>query len=299
MPSRRSLLSAAGAAALAALAGCQSGDSGSTTTEPTTTSTAATTTSTTTTETTTTPSDTYLDTSPVAEPARVVPHQEPVVVASQSLYDLAVEAAASEQRVDAPMDIDLDREQRLALGDFRYLQFRGETYEPAASFAAAYSEASYQYEGVPVNESEVEADDTVVEYSALNGSERAIADAMLNDSYSVGLHEPRPPAAESFEPQSYLRAGNETYRVRVVVGDAAAHHMLTMTAAGAGPQVAVPVLADRAPEPAVAAVLRRAVAEGPVALGDDEAAVRDYLGDAEYVVTAGGVFAVQVVEPVE
>jgi hypothetical protein len=229
----------------------------------------------------------------------VVPHQEPVVVASQLLYDLVVEAATSEKRVDAPMDIDLDREQRLALGEFRYVQFRGETYEPAASFAAAYSEASYRYEGVPVNESEVEADDEVVEYSALNGSERAIADAMLNDSYSVGLHKSRPPAAESFEPQSYLRAGNETYRVRVVVGDAAAHHMLTMTASGAGPQVAVPVLADRAPEPAVAEVLQRAVAEGPVALGDDEAAVRDYLGDAEYVVTAGGVFAVQVVEPVE
>jgi hypothetical protein len=296
MPSRRSLLSTAGAAALVALAGCQSGDNETTTS---TDSTATTTTSTATTETTTTPSGTYLDTSPVAEPARVVPHQEPVVVASQLLYDLAVEAAASEQRVDAPMDIDLDREQRLALGDFRYVQFQGETYEPAASFAAAYSEASYQYEGVPVNQSEVEADATVVEYSALNGSERAIADAMLNDSYSVGLHESRPAAAESFEPQSYLRAGNETYRVRVVVGDAAAHHMLTLTASGAGPQVAVPVLADRAPEPAVAEVLQRAVAEGPVALGDDEAAVRDYLGDAEYVVTAGGVFAVQVVEPVE
>jgi hypothetical protein len=211
------------------------------------------------------------------------------------LYDLLVEAAASEQRVDAPMDIDLDREQRLALGDFRYLQFRGETYEPAASFAAAYSEASYQYEGVPVNQSEVEADDTVVEYGALNDSERAIADAMLNDSYYVGLHESRPPAAETFEPQSYLRADNETYRVRVAVGDSAAHHMLTMTASGAGPQVAVPIIADRAPSARVANALRRATAVGRTSIEDDADAVLSYLGDANYVVTTGGVFEVALV----
>lgn len=297
MPSRRSLLSALGGGALAALAGCQS--SGDDVASTTTTDTTDTATSTTTTETTTTPTGTYLDTSEVAEPAREVPDREPVVVASQTLYDLVVEAAASDGRVDAPMDLDLGRDERLALGEFRYLWFRDESYDPEASFEGFAGEASYDYDARPVNESEVDADEDVLEYGALNDSERAIADAMLNDSFTVGFHESRPPAAETFEPQSYLRAGNETYRIAVAVGDSAAHHMLTLTPEEPGTMVAAPVVADRAPSAAVADVLQRAVTEGPVALGDAEAAVRDYLGDAEYVVTAGGVFAVQVVQTVE
>lgn len=286
MVSRRDVLRTGGAALAAALAGCQGpGDDPptSTTTTPTTSD---------------PPADSpRLEATEVAP--REVPDGEPVVVASETLHDLVVRASAADRRVDAPRDLRLDPEARLALGDFRYLRFRGETYAADASFAGYLQETTYQYEAVPVNGSAVEDGEPLLEYGALDDPERAVADAMLNDTYSVGVHEERPPSALTFESQSYLRAGNQTYRVRVVHGDTAAHHMLSLSPEPPQPDVAVPTIADRAPTLDATIVLRDAVTDSPVALDDAEDAVRAYLDGADYVVTASAVAEVRVVDAAE
>lgn len=290
MPSRRRVLSAVGGGALAALAGCQSGGSNggpATSTDETTDDSADQTESTPTSEPTA-----QLDSTPTA--AGEVPDGSTVAVAAPDLHQLVADAANADGRVDLARPGAADRDAALALGGFDYLRFRGETYAASSSFAGSYSEASYQYDLASVNESEVEGEP--IRYADLNESERGIADAMLNGSYSVGHHEAKPPAADTFDARRYLRAGNSTYRVRVTVGDYAAHHMLTLDAADPGPDAQVVTVADRVPASGWVDELRAAVQAGGTGLGGvaDPDAIVDYLDGAGYVVAAYGVAEAQI-----
>ncbi|GAA0264447.1 hypothetical protein [Halobacterium noricense] len=219
MVSRRDALRAGGAALLAVVAGCASGaDASPETTEPTSVGTTADSTSL---------GERVL--AGEAVPASNVPDGSPVAVASPALHELVADAASADGRVDLLASREVEPE-TLALGQFEYLEFRGETYEPTATFTGFAGEATYDYSLVSANDNA--GDGEVLDYESLNDSERAIADEMLeNGSYDVGPHEERRDAARTFEPQSHLRVDGETYRIRVAVGDYGRHHMLRLDTA--------------------------------------------------------------------
>jgi hypothetical protein len=219
-----------------------------------------------------------------------VPDGATVAVAAPDLYQLVVDAASSEGRVDLVRRGNTDPDGTLVLGEFDRLEFRGEAYEPSASFAGFAGEASYQYSLVDVNDSEVDGE--VTDYANLTDSERAIADAMLdNGSYSVGHHEERPSAAETFEAQSYLRVEDTTYRVQKAVGDYAAHHMLRLAPADTGGDARVVTVVDDEPEEVWTDELRAAVEAGGTCLSrvPNTEALLDYLDGVDYVVTVNAV----------
>jgi len=300
MTSRRRFLRAGGVALAAAVAGCSGGGEGPETVE---TSTDGTTTDEPTTDEPTTDRSTAqptpsLDSTPATP--EDVPDGATVAVASPDLHQLVADAASADGRVDLTRTGDgPGRNATLALGAFDYVRFRGETYAASTSFAGSYTEASYQYEAVAANESEVEGEP--LRYADLNESERDIADAMLNGSFSVGHHESKPPAAETFETQQYLRTENEMFRVRVTVGDYAAHHMLTLDAADPGDGAQVVTVADRVPASGWTDELRAAVQAGNTGLGgvSDPDALADYLDGVDYVVTATEVAEVELVQSAE
>ncbi|MFC3477796.1 hypothetical protein [Halobacterium litoreum] len=291
MASRRRFLRAGGVALAAAIAGCSGGGEGPETVETSTDEP-------TTDETTSTRPTRRLDATPVD--GADVPDGATVAVAEPDLHQLVADAASAEGRADLARTGDgPGSDATLALGTFDYVRFRGETYDPSTSFAGFAQEAGYQYDLVEANESEVEGEP--LRYADLTESERDIADAMLNDSYSVGHHEEKPAAAETFEPQDHLRVENATYRVRVTVGDHAAHHMLTLDAVSVGEGARVVTVLDRAPESEWTDELRAAVETGNTGLDgvEDADALADYLDGADYVVTATGVAEMQVVRVVE
>ncbi|WP_232686942.1 hypothetical protein [Halobacterium zhouii] len=254
MPTRRAALRAGSAALLAVLAGCQAvGDGSPKTGGPTTSEPAG----------TTTPDEPTLYATVVD--ASEVPDGSVVVPATLELHALVADAAAAEGRVDLQENWGVSGDEPLALGQFAYLRFRGETYEPNATYTHFAQEASYTYTAEQIPESEVGGD--VLQYADLNESERAIVDEMLvNGSYDVGFHEALPAAARTFQLQSYLRVQNETYRVQAVVGDAAAHYTLDMDAASPGDDAQVVTVADRAPGASFGDTFTAAVEDGSTAV---------------------------------
>ncbi|MFB6073103.1 MAG: hypothetical protein ABEJ88_09060 [Halobacterium sp.] len=299
MPSRRSVLEAGGAAVLAAVAGCTGGGD-SPGDETTTESTTRTTTTRATTEPTTRTTPTlHLDGTP-GEP-EAVPDGATVAVAAPDLHQLVADAADAEGRVDLVRHDAVFRDATLALGRFDYVAFRGERYAASASFARFAEEAAYQYSLVEVAESEVDGD--VLAYETLNESERAVADALLSSGeYDVGHHEAKPPGLAPFEQHQYFRKGDTTYRIRTVVGDVAAHHMLALEPADPGPDAQVVTVADRVPESGWADELRAVVQTGGrvgLAGVDDPGALENYFDGVGYVVAVPGAAEVSFVRTVD
>jgi hypothetical protein len=292
MVTRRNLLRVGGTALLAAAAGCSSSasDDDATTREPTSNATATQETESPTADTTAEPSD---ETSTEAGPrldltavdASEVPDRATVGVAAPDLLQLVADAASSEGRVDFERPVQAQTGSDLALGQFDSVAFRGETYEASASFAEFAEEAGYQYSLEAVDDGEVDGDS--IEYASLNESEQAIADAMLeNGSYDVGHHEQRPAAAETFEAQAYLRTETATYRIQQVVGDHAAHHMLTLDAASPSEGAQVVTVADRTPDPEWRAVFEVAFGSGTTAIDvADPGSLVEYVTGVDYLVT--------------
>jgi len=285
MPSRRALLRAGGAASLAALAGCQSVASRFRHTSQPESSGAG---------------EYRLDADPVA-PADV-PDGATVGVVSPALHELVADAAGADGRVDLQTTGRPDGDESLALGAFEYVRFGGETYEPTASFAGFAEEASYQYEAIAVDESEVDEDDEVVAYGDLTADQRAIADEILDGgTYFVGYHEEKPAAVDPFDGGDYLRADSEMYRIREVVGDRAAHHMLTLDAADPGDDDQIVTVPDREPQVGWGEILSDALEPGTVGVegrtnGD---ALVEYLKRVDYVATATSILEVSVTETVQ
>lgn len=306
MVSRREILHTGSAALLAAVAGCSSGasDDGATTRQPTATTTAGPETEPATSDTTDDPADeNTTETGPrldlTAVDASEVPDGASVGVAAPDLLQLVVDAASAEERVDFGRSVQAQTGRHLALGEFAFLEFRDETYEASASYADFSQEASYQYSLVEAADGEVDGD--VTDYASLNDSEQVIADAMLeNGSYSVGHHEQRPAAVEPFEGNDYLRTENATYRVRQVVGDHAAHHMLDLDTASPAEDAQVVTVADRTPEPEWRSVFEVAFGSGTTAVDvADPDALVEYVEAVDYLVTVDTVAAVSVVDIVE
>jgi len=285
MPSRRALLRAGGAAALAALAGCQSVAAPfSETTDPTSAG----------------AGQLRLDAEPVA-PADVEDGAT-VGVASPDLYELVEDAAGSDGRVDLERYGTGVPDVPLALGEFAALKFAGETYEPTASVVGFAEEASYQYEALDADESEVDEDDEVVAYGDLTADQRAIADEILDGgTYFVGYHEEKPAAVEPFDGGDYLRANSEMYRIREVVGDRAAHHMLELDSANPGDDAQVVTVLDERPAADWSAVLQEGVGPGSVGIDDvpEDDALVEYLRRVDYVATATSVLDVSVTQTVQ
>lgn len=286
MPTRRALLRTGGAAALAALAGCQSvaAPFRDTTTMPESSG----------------AGEFRLDADPV-DPGDV-PDGATVGVASPDLHELVADAASADGRVDLHTSGLADGDEPLALGEFEYVEFDGETYEPTASFAGFAEEASYQYEALTADESEVDEDDEVVAYADLSADERAVADDLLDGgTYFVGYHEEKPAAVEPFDRANYLRADGDLYRIRVTVGDHAGHHMLRLDPAAPGDDAQVVTVPDDLPVADWSSVLKEGRGPGSVGVEDvpsDEALV-EYLRRVDYVVATTRVLDVSVTETVQ
>ncbi|WP_424017290.1 hypothetical protein ACOZ4N_15615 [Halorientalis pallida] len=277
MPSRRSLLRTGGVLTALAVAGCQSEDGA--------------------------PGEPTSDRGPTVRPNRLratpvrpgaVETGSTVAVLTPALLELVREATATDGRVDFHAERPADpQDGRLVLGSFSALQFDGETYAASATAAGFASEASYRY---TVDAVEASADDgDTVRYGSLNDAERAVADAMLDDGYSVGFHEEKTAATDPFDEHQFLRTDSGSYRIRVVVGDSAPHHMLTLTptAPDAGTQVVT--VADRPVPERVRDVVRQAVGEGAVDLTDGKRrTLASFFEGIGYVATATSVAEIEI-----
>jgi len=228
-----------------------------------------------------------------------VPDGATVAVSEPDLHRLVADAASTDGRVD------LGRggsgpggDATLALGAFEYVRFDGEAYAASASFAPAAAETVYQYELEAVDGAAApESGEGVLAYGDLGEGERAFADRLLaGGTHTVGRHEQRPPGAEPFRPQRYLRTADATYRIRVTVGDVPAHHMLSLAPAEPGADGQVVTVVDRAPEPAWSGVFAAVLGAGSVGVGDvaDADALVAYLDGVDYVATAADVLSVEV-----
>lgn len=287
MPTRRALLrDGAGAAVLAALAGCQSAlpSSRNTTTQPESSG----------------ASEDRLDADPVDPDA--VADGATVGVASPDLHDLVADAAERDGRVDLRSDGSADRDETLALGEFEYVRFAGETYESTASFAGFGEESTAEFSLLAVDSDEVSTDAGVTTYESLSDREQAVADDLLaNGSISVGRHERRPEGVGAVVGSEYFRAGGQTYRTQITVGDPPAHHMLALDAADPGDDAQVVTVPGDPPAADWRGVLRDGSGPGSVGIQDvaaDEALV-EYLQRTDYVVTATSVLDVSVTETVQ
>lgn len=290
MLSRRAALRAGGAALLAALAGCMADSEDSPTTDEPTTGEPTEKSTTSEPPDTTTPDGPTLSAT-VAEASEVASGAT-IAVSTSELYTLVANAASADGRVDLQGDGEASGERELALGQFEYLQFRGETYEPTASYAGFAGEAGYEYSLHGVNESEV--DDDVLEYASLNETERAVVDEILtNGSYYVGHHEEKPDTVDPIEQHQYLRAENETYRIRTLVGDYGPHYMLRLATAEPSESAQVVTVADREPPQAAHDVVQATRLAGDASLGDDENLL-SFFGSIDYVVTLTAVVEVNV-----
>jgi len=303
MVSRRAVLRTGGSALLVAAAGCAGGDGRTTTTTTTTgTPSSAASTSTATVEGATAdgPLERLLTADRVSAAASV-PDGATVVVATPELHELVVAAASADGRVDYGELGRAHRDQTFALGAFEYLRFRGETYESTASFSGTGEESTTRFELESADDAP-DGDDDVIEYGALNESEREIADEMLeHGSFTVGRHEDVPDAARTFTPGDYLRVDGRTYRVQVAIGDPPPHHMLTLDASDPGEDAQVVTVADRVPEYGWAEAFRTAVETDDASLEGVENGdgLVEYVDGADYVVTATAVAEVGVATLVE
>lgn len=274
MPSRRALLRTGAFGLTAALGGCLfGGDDGTPTHNRTTRLTA---------EPETMRQLQRVD--PVA-----VPDEATAVPATERVRTLVSDAAATDGRVDyLPEGGPADEDDPLVFDAFDRLRFRGETYDPASSYAGFAQEATFTLEASESAESRVGSDDEVVDYGGLNDSERAIADRLLGDgSYSTGGHEEVPDAFFTFRSAGFLRTDDAVYRLRTIVGDNMGHHMLTLRPADAGPDSTVVTVADRVVPADLRGPVRAAVDGGSAELSAAEAdRFRSSLGEARFVCTA-------------
>jgi hypothetical protein len=280
MVSRRRLLQSGGAALLAAVAGCTANDPDDPTTEGPTDG-----------PTTDEPTDTTAPDEPTLSATVVdasdVAAGSTVAVATPELHALVADAAAADGRVDLQDSWDGDTTEPLALGQFDYLRFDGETYHPNAAGTRFAQEASYSYSAEEIQESEVDGD--VVEYADLNESERAVVDEMFaNGSFDVGFHEERPDAVDALEPNDYLRVENKTYQITVVVGDSAPHYTLDLDAADPGENAQVVTVADRVPAASFGETFVTATEDGSVAVSTPDE-LGAYLDSVDYVVGVNAV----------
>ncbi|SEW14371.1 hypothetical protein [Halobacterium jilantaiense] len=285
MPSRRALLRTGGAAALAALAGCQSVSAPRRdATQPESSG----------------AGEYRLDADAIA-PARVA-DSATVGVASPDLHELVADAAERDGRVDLRSDGSADRDETLALGAFEYLRFDGSTYEPTASFAGFAEEASYRYEAVAVNDSEVDDGGDVAAYGDLTAAQQRVADELLGTgSYTVGHHEEKPEAVRVFDRTAFLRADGETYRVQAAIGDHGPHYMLTLDPADPSEGDQVVTVPGDPPEADWTDVLVAGLdtGGGGVEKSSNDEAFGEYLGRVDYVATATRVLDVSVTETVQ
>lgn len=284
MVSRRTALRTGSTALVAALAGCAGSDgSGTSSRTPAGGGSDAGDSA----STRTTPGEPTLTAETVA--ASAVPPGATVAVVNDALYELVAAAANADGRVDLLAGGPARDDDPLALGAFDYLRFRGETYRPVASYASFAQEASLQYSVEPADATEGE----VASYANLSDAEREVADLLLaGETYDVGHHEEKPDAATVFDEHRYLRAGNETYRIRVVVGDIMAHHMLRLDPADPGADARVVSVADDPVPSSVRATVTAAISNGSAAVSNpDELAA--FLDAVEFVVTRHEVAALR------
>lgn len=300
MVSRRAVLASSSTAVLAALAGCASGDGDSTaapTAEPTDKPT----------------------TEPTAEPTtdggprevtgeRVSPSAVPdgatVGVTTPELFGLVMDAADADGRVDLQSGGGADRDETLALGEFEYLRFRGETYKPTASFAGFAEEATYKYELEAVDDGEVGEDASVTSYDSLNETEQAAVDRLLNGSVNIGHHEDRTAdeGVREVTGYEYVRVDGQTYRPLTTVGDYGPHHMLTLDAADPGEDAQVVTIADDVPDAGWRGVVESVVSADRTVRLDSASNVDEltaYVESVDYVASVAAVADVSVVRQVE
>ena len=284
MPSRRALLRAGGAVALAALAGCQSvADRFRHTSQPESSG----------------AGEDRLDADRIA-PTRV-PDGSTVGLATTALHELVATAATADGRVDLRGHENADREETLALGAFEYVRFDGETYESTASFAGFGEESTAEFSLLAVDDDEVD-DADVTTYESLSDREQAVADDLLaNGSLSVGRHERRPEGVGAVVGSEYFRADGQTYRTQVTVGDPPAHHMLTLDAADPDEDAQVVTVPDREPQVGWGELLSDALEPGTVGVEDrtNGESLVEYLQRVDYVATATSVLDVSVTETVQ
>ncbi|WP_336035622.1 hypothetical protein [Halobacterium yunchengense] len=291
MVSRRVVLRTAGAATLAAVAGCSSsGDDGPATTERTDAG----------------DTEQTTDDGPAASilaAEQVTPSSVPdgarLGVATPELHELIADAASADERVDLEPSGNADPDVTLALGQFECVEFRGETYEPTASFARAESTEEFSLE--PVDDGDVDEGDEVVTYESLSDTEQAVADRLRNESITVGPHEQgRPDGVSGVVAPEYLRVGNDTYQPRIVIGDHPPHHALRLDSAEPPADAQVVVLADRRPELAWKDTLTSALPDGSAELPDTTSgeSLRTYVADVDYLAGVAAVAEVGVVEEV-
>ncbi|WP_439028172.1 hypothetical protein [Haloarchaeobius sp. DT45] len=287
MPSRRRVLQTAGTALAGAAAGCvsDSGDPVPGTDQPTDDST----------DPSTTDGSPHLAATTVRP--ETVPSGATVLVQSEALLNLVHEAAVADERVDLDWNEADDSDEPLPLGGFEYVQFDGETYDPNAKFVPFAGEASYQYRPTKVTENEVDEADGVVSVANLTGKEKDIAEQLVSGQpYSVGMHEKKPSAAYTFERNQYVRSGNETYSISVLVGDSAPHHMLRLDSADPPSDAKVVTVADDyVPESlqgSVSAAGEDGTAELTPSVADEFTSLLDGI---DYVVTVGAVAELAVV----
>lgn len=289
MVSRRRVLRTAGAATLAVVAGCSSSaDDGPATTGRTDAGGTGQTTG-------DEPAASILAAEQVTPSS--LPDGATVGVAAPELHELVAKAASGDKRVDLEQSGNADSDVTLALGQFEYVEFRGEPYEPTASFAR--SESTQEFSLELVDGSEVDDDDEVVAYESLSDTEQATADRLRNESITVGPHEQgTPDGIGGVVAPDYLRVGNDTYQPHIVIGDLPPHHTLRMDAADPPSDAQVVVLADRRPALAWKDTLTSALPDGSAEIDDTTSGqeLRAYLEDIDYL---GGVAAVADVKVVE
>lgn len=286
MPSRRAVLRAGGAAALAALAGCQSvaAPFRDATTMPESSG----------------AGEDRLDADRIA-PDRV-PDGSTVGLATADLHELVATAATADGRVDLRGHGNADREETLALGAFEYVRFDGETYESTGSFAGFGEESTAEFSLLAVDGDEVDGDADITTYESLSDRKQAVADDLLaNGSLSVGRHERRPEGVGAVVGSEYFRADGQTYRTQVTVGDPPAHHMLTLDAADPGEDAQVVTVPGREPEVGWGELLSDALEPRTVGVEDrtNGESLVAYLRRVDYVVTATSVLDVSVTETVQ
>lgn len=285
MPSRRALLRAGGAAALAVLAGCQSSrPTAFETTDPTSAG----------------AGEYRLDADRIA-PNRV-PDASTVGLATTDLHELVVEAAESDGRVDFQTTGAADGDETLAVGEFEYVRFDGETYEATESFARFGEESTAEFTLLAVDDEAVGDDADVTTYESLSKREQAVADDLLaNGSISVGRHERRPEGVGAVVGSEFFRADDQTYRTQITVGDPPAHHMLTLDLADPGDDAQIVTVPDQEPQVGWGELLSDALDPGTVGVEDrtNGDALVEYLQAVDYVATATSVLDVDATQTVQ
>jgi hypothetical protein len=296
MVSRRRLLQTTGTAMLAAVTGCASSDGDAATESTEEPTTAATGDSTTERE-----GQRHLTGEQVA--ASDVPDGATVSVTTPELYSLVLDAASADGRVDLQSGGDADRDETLALGQFEYVEFRGETYEPTASFAAFAAEAAYKYKLEAVDDGEVEEDDEVTSYDSLNDAERAAVDRLLNGSVTIGHHEDRTADdVRDVTGYEYVRVDGQTYRPQTTVGDYGPHHMLRLDAADPGEDAQVVRIADDVPDAGWRGAVTTVAGEDRTLRLDevsDPDELAEYVESVDYFASVAAVATVSVVGEAE